>query len=227
MKLGKRLDHGQPHASARTSAAHAVELVEHAAYGILGHAHARVGHRQHGFASAAGHAYRHRSALAVVFQGVAHEVVADAFHLIIICADGHFAVGLHIKRNARRCGQRPEIVNPQPYGVGKVELRHREFHFPGLYLAQVQYLAYQLQQQRGVAPDYAEHVPLPLREVLVVEDALHRVGYQRQRSAQVVAHVGEESHLRLGRLALHAPPYHRHAVENGEGHYDKHQYYGA
>ena len=131
-----------------------------------------------------------------------------------------------LKREAHLMGggKRQETVHPQPHVVGEVELRHRKLHLPLLYPPQVEYLADKPLQQGGVAPDHSQHVALARSEVAVVEDALHGVGYKRQRGAQVVAHVGEERQLGVGRLALHAPLHYGHAVKRGQHHGHKYEY---
>ncbi len=139
-----------------------------------------------------------------VLEGVGEQVEDDGLHLLAVHPPIEFTLrsvdgvadvllvrhGLEVL--AHLCEERDEFG-----------LLHEQFHLVVLYLTEVQYLVHQAQHALGVLIDEGEVLAHEGRDALVLEHLADGTGYQRERGAQFVGHVGEEPQLDVGEFLLH------------------------
>ncbi len=213
MQVGQLRDQRQADAGAFDAAAvralDAVEALEHVRQRLLRDAHAAVGHLQPD-AARRGPQPHHHPAGQRVLDRVRHQVEDDLLPQAAVDVHGlrqRLAHDLHRQPGAG--GGRLE-EGGQPGGVGgQVERAEAGPHAPAFEARELQQRVHHPLQAMAVALGQPQRVARRPAHARALQQVAQRPEHQRQRRAQLVAHVGEEQHLgavqlgqRAGALAL-------------------------
>ena len=117
--------------------------------------------------------------------------------LVLVGHDNPFVgqfVG-HLQVDMPAPGRHPEVPAPVGQRVAEAEARQRELHFAVLHLAEVEYLVHQLLQDVGVALCGLQQLPAFVGLWQLFQQPFYGPLDERERRAQLVAHVGEEGQL--------------------------------
>ena len=106
----------------------------------------------------------------------------------------------HREMHMLAIGKRADSLGPLVHLPGEGELRKVHLQLAALELAEVEYLIDEAQQHRHVLMHDAKQETLVLVQVTARLQLVDGVGYQRERRAEVVRYVGEESQLGVRRL---------------------------
>ena len=132
-------------------------------------------------------------------HGIADEVEDDAVYLLLIA--NKVAVGIlvcvYLEVHVFLLHSRIEVAHPLSHLFCQTEIAQMQFHVAVLYFPEVHDVVNEPPQGIGVAAHDDKEVSAVFAQFFVFEELFHGVYDERERSAQLMAHIGKESETRL------------------------------
>ena len=143
------------------------------------------------------------SSLVSIFEGIVDQVVDH--HTDFLCiAPHHHALSRFFKHkgDVSLFGQHLVFLHEHLDDAVHVNQRHMQFHLAVLYLAEIKYLVDQLQHLVGIAVNEVEVFLARIGELFGGFQFLYGALDERQRCAQLMTHIGEETYLEFGQTVV-------------------------
>src|SRR5699024_10658607 len=125
------------------------------------------------------------------------EIEVNALHLLRICHHPEVRIGRCLKAESNMFLQQrhAERVVPAPEAVEQIKRFEMELHAPVLHLPEIKYLVDQAKQDMHILFHQLEEMARLSVEGAVGKKLLYGIGYQRQRSTEIMRNIREEHQL--------------------------------